>query len=120
MEEERRQSYTRLEQKLDCLADNQIKYMSKQQDLIEDVAYIKATINNGIKEKLIETVEEVNVIKCKLDNLEDFQWFRDFVNDMRTSVFKHIMKWALIGGVLAFVASFFFTSGMKFWSLLLK
>ena len=52
--------------------------------------------------------------------LDDFQWFREFVNDLRNKMFKTLIKYALIGGILAFIVSFFFSGGVKIWQMLLK
>ena len=91
-----------------------------QVDLAVNVAEIKTIINNGLKAKMIDATNTIEELKEKIDKLEDFQWFREFINNLRDRMFTNIIKWALLGGLLAFVASFFFTSGMKFWSLLLK
>lgn len=109
-----------MEDKIDRIIENQQSYMGHQVDLAVNVAEIKNIVNNGLKAKMIEATTTIEELKEKIDKLEDFQWFREFINNLRDRMFTNIIKWALLGGLLAFVASFFFTSGMKFWSLLLK
>ena len=112
--------HPQMEEKIDKIIENQQSYMGHQVDLAVNVAEIKTIINNGLKAKMIEATNTIEELKEKIDKLEDFQWFREFINNLRDRMFTNIIKWALLGGLLAFVASFFFTSGMKFWSLLLK
>lgn len=112
--------HPQMEDKIDRIIENQQSYMGHQVDLAVNVAEIKTIINNGLKAKMIEATTTIEELKEKIDKLEDFQWFREFINNLRDRMFTNIIKWALLGGLLAFVASFFFTSGMKFWSLLLK
>jgi len=112
--------HPQMEDKIDRIIENQQSYMGHQVDLAVNVAEIKTIVNNGLKAKMIEATTAIEELKEKIDKLEDFQWFREFINNLRDRMFTNIIKWALLGGLLAFVASFFFTSGMKFWSLLLK
>lgn len=112
--------HPQMEEKIDKIIENQQSYMGHQVDLAVNVAEIKTIVNNGLKAKMIEVTTTIEELKEKIDKLEDFQWFREFINNLRNRMFTNIIKWALLGGLLAFVASFFFTSGMKFWSLLLK
>ena len=112
--------HPQMEDKIDRIIENQQSYMGHQVDLAVNVAEIKNIVNNGLKAKMIEATTTIEELKEKIDKLEDFQWFREFINNLRDRMFTNIIKWALLGGLLAFVASFFFTSGMKFWSLLLK
>lgn len=112
--------HPQMEEKIDKIIENQQSYMGHQVELAVNVAEIKAIVNNGLKDKMIEATTTIEELKEKIDKLEDFQWFREFINNLRDRMFTNIIKWALLGGLLAFVASFFFTSGMKFWSLLLK
>jgi hypothetical protein len=112
--------HPQMEEKIDKIIENQQSYMGHQVDLAVNVAEIKTIVNNGLKAKMIEATTTIEELKEKIDKLEDFQWFREFVNDMRTSVFKHIMKWALIGGVLVFFLSAFFVGGERFWRLFIK
>lgn len=112
--------HPQMEDKIDRIIENQQSYMGHQVDLAVNVAEIKTIVNNGLKAKMIEATTTIKELKEKIDKLEDFQWFREFINNLRDRMFTNIIKWALLGGLLAFVASFFFTSGMKFWSLLLK
>lgn len=113
--------HPQMEEKIDKIIENQQSYMGHQVDLAVNVAEIKTIVNNnGLKAKMIEATTTIEELKEKIDKLEDFQWFREFINNLRDRMFTNIIKWALLGGLLAFVASFFFTSGMKFWSLLLK
>jgi len=112
--------HPQMEEKIDKIIENQQSYMGHQVDLAVNVAEIKTIVNNGLKAKMIEVTTTIEELKEKIDKLEDFQWFREFINNLRDRMFTNIIKWALLGGLLAFVASFFFTSGMKFWSLLLK
>lgn len=112
--------HPQMEEKIDKIIENQQSYMGHQVDLAVNVAEIKAIVNNGLKAKMIEATTTIEELKEKIDKLEDFQWFREFINKLRNKMFTNIIKWALLGGLLAFVASFFFTGGMKIWSLLLK
>lgn len=112
--------HPQMEEKIDKIIENQQSYMGHQVDLAVNVAEIKAIVNNGLKAKMIDATTTIEELKEKIDKLEDFQWFREFINSLRNKMFTNIIKWALLGGLLAFVASFFFTSGMKIWSLILK
>lgn len=109
-----------MEEKIDKIIENQQSYMGHQVDLAVNVAEIKAIVNNGLKAKMIDATATIEKLKEKIDKLEDFQWFREFINNLRNKMFTNIIKWALLGGLLAFVTGFFFTSGMKIWSLILK
>lgn len=112
--------HPQMEEKIDKIIENQQSYMGHQVDLAVNVAEIKTIVNNGLKDKMIEATTTIEELKEKIDKLEDFQWFREFINNLRNKMFTNIIKWALLGGLLAFVASFFFTSGVKIWSLILK
>lgn len=112
--------HPQMESKIDTILANQESYMGHQVDLVADVAEIKAIVNNGLKAKIAQTTDVMNELRSKMAALDDFQWFREFVNDLRNKMFKTLIKYALIGGILAFIASFFFSGGMKIWQMLLK
>jgi hypothetical protein len=113
-------SHKRLEDNIDKILANQERYMEHQVDLVADVAEIKAIVNNGLKAKIAQTTDVMNELRSKMATLDNFQWFREFVNDLRNKMFKTLIKYALIGGILAFIASFFFSGGIRLWQLFLK
>ena len=112
--------HPQMEKKIDTILENQGSYMGHQVILASDVAEIKAIVNNGLKDKMVQTTMVISELKDKMEALDDFQWFREFVNDLRNKMFKTICKYALIGGILAFIASFFFSGGIKLWQIMLN
>lgn len=89
-----------LDDKITTIMDHQLIYMGKQVTLIADVQSIKSTVENGLKDSVKKTAEEVEAMHKKIVALEDFAWFKDWVTKMRDNLFKIVLKYACIGGLI--------------------
>lgn len=123
MTEERRQGpcelHPQMDEKLTLILKNQAYYMNIVAKQGVAIAHIKATVENGLGETVEEASKTLKELQAKVVALDDFEWFRQWINNLRTNTFKIIVKWAFIGGIIIFVLMAFATCGRKFWTLLI-
>ncbi len=106
----RRKEYDALLKKIDQIIQCQSSHYGEVKEL-------KGIVTNGLRtttEKTAETVDQMcaqlNEMQTrynkKIDELEEFKWFRDWVNDARNHIFKYLIIWGLIGGGIVFFINY--------------
>jgi hypothetical protein len=90
----------RLEDRITTIIDHQLEYMGKQVKMIADVQSIKDTVENGLKSSVKQTAADVKAMHEKIIILEDFGWFRIWITKMRDNLFKIVLKYACLGGLI--------------------
>ena len=105
-----------IDSKLDKIIDMQSNHRN-------DITHLRDIVENGLKSKVIETVETTKALDIKIDNIsnrlipiENFSWFREWVTNIRNNLFKKSLSLAMIGGGLYAIIHF----GNKFIDMALK
>ena len=119
MDEERRQNWTcsshhelveslrDINQKLDGMIVRQIEYAETSARIEERQENIERIVTNGLSHNVANISKRLDVfcdeVKRRLDELEEFQWFRLPITRLRDSIFWFILKIALAGGAIYLV-----------------
>ena len=103
-----------MDEKLTALLANQVTYMTRQIESCAAIQRIEGKVENGLTSTVQETATQVKTLHEKIAILEDFEWFREWITDMRNNIFKYLLKWAFIGGVLSIVYVMLMIYGQKF------
>ena len=105
-----------IDSKLDKIIDMQSNHRN-------DITHLRDIVENGLKSKVIETVETTKALDIKIDNIsnrlipiENFSWFREWVTNVRNNLFKKSLSLAMIGGGFYIIIHF----GNKFIDMVLK
>ena len=103
-QEMRRKEYDALLEKID-------KIIACQATHYGEVKELKGIVTNGLKTTTEKTASNVDDI-CKqlkemqgkydkkIMEIDEFKWFRDWVNDTRNHLFKYIILLGLLGGCI--------------------
>ena len=114
--DERRQSWTceshhelveslrDINHKLDGMIERQIDYAKTSARIEEKQESIERIVTNGLSHNVANISKRLDIfcdeVKKRLDELEEFQWFRLPITRLRDSIFWYLFKIAAVGGVL--------------------
>lgn len=114
--EERRQNWTcgahhelveslrDINQKLDGMIERQIAYAETSARIEERQENIERIVTNGLSHNVANIAKRLDIfceeVKKRLDELEDFKWFRLPVTKLRDKIFWYVLKIALAGGAI--------------------
>jgi hypothetical protein len=114
--EERRQNWTceahhelvaslrDINHKLDGMIERQIAYAETSARIEEKQESIERIVTNGLSHNVANISKRLDIfcdeVKKRLDELEEFQWFRLPITRLRDSIFWYLFKIAAVGGVL--------------------
>jgi len=114
--EERRQNWTceahhelvaslrDINHKLDGMIERQIAYAETSARIEEKQESIERIVTNGLSHNVANISKRMDdfcvEVKRRLDELEEFQWFRLPITRLRDSIFWYLFKIAAVGGVL--------------------
>lgn len=114
--EERRtecQLHPGLQNQINLILTNQTTYMGQQSDIVSDITYIKTTLDNGLKSKVNEAHKSIEELKQKIDVLDDFAWFREWICDFRNKLFKRLVMLAIGGGLVVSISPNIYSYAQK-------
>ena len=123
MDEERRQgwvcsAHSRMEEKLDTgfhdigvklddIVERQLDYIQRLTRIEDKQEQIEKIVTNGLSHNVANIAKRLDSfceeVKKRLDELEEFQWFRLPVTKLRDTIFWYILKIALAGGAIYLV-----------------
>jgi hypothetical protein len=90
--------------KLDGMIDRQIAYAETSARIEEKQESIERIVTNGLSHNVANIAKRMDdfcvEVKRRLDELEEFQWFRLPITRLRDSIFWYLFKIAAVGGVL--------------------
>ena len=114
--EERRQNWTceahhelvtslrDINHKLDGMIERQLDYAKTSARIEEKQESIERIVTNGLSHNVANISKRLDIfcdeVKKRLDELEEFQWFRLPITRLRDSIFWYLFKIAAVGGVL--------------------
>ena len=114
--EERRQNWTceahhelvaslrDINHKLDGMIERQLDYAETSARIEEKQESIERIVTNGLSHNVANISKRMDdfcvEVKRRLDELEEFQWFRLPITRLRDSIFWYLFKIAAVGGVL--------------------
>ena len=93
-----------INQKLDGMIVRQIAYADTSARIEEKQEAIERIVTNGLSHNVANISKRLGIfceeVKKRLDELEEFQWFRLPVTRLRDSIFWYLIKLAAAGGML--------------------
>ena len=93
-----------INQKLDGMIVRQIEYAKTSARIEEKQEQIERIVTNGLSHNVANISKRLDIfceeVKKRLDELEEFQWFRLPVTKLRDTIFWYILKIALAGGAI--------------------
>ena len=93
-----------INQKLDGMIVRQIAYAETSARIEEKQEQIERIVTNGLSHNVANIAKRLDIfceeVKKRLDELEDFKWFRLPVTKLRDKIFWYVLKIALAGGAI--------------------
>ena len=93
-----------INQKLDGMIVRQIAYADTSARIEEKQEAIERIVTNGLSHNVANITKRLDIfcdeVKKRLDELEEFQWFRLPITKLRDSIFWYLVKIAAAGGML--------------------
>ena len=93
-----------INQKLDGMIVRQIAYAETSARIEEKQEQIERIVTNGFSHDVADIAKRLDIfceeVKKRLDELEDFKWFRLPVTKLRDKIFWYVLKIALAGGAI--------------------
>ncbi len=90
--------------KLDGMIVRQIEYAETSARIEERQENIERIVTNGLSHNVANIAKRLDIfceeVKKRLDELEDFKWFRLPVTKLRDKIFWYVLKIALAGGAI--------------------
>ena len=87
----------RIEDKVDKIAERQVEYIGKTEKL-------EGIVTNGLRSTVNEIKDRLELFcanhEARVVKLESFSWFRDWVSDLRNNLFKYVVLFAIVGGII--------------------
>ncbi len=91
--------HANLEKKLD-------EILSRQISQVEDIAHIKSVVDNGLTTALSGAVDAINKMRVRMEIIDQFTWFGEWVTQLRNNLFKRTLQLAVAGGIFYAVIHF--------------
>ena len=93
-----------INQKLDGMIVRQIEYAKTSARIEERQENIERIVTNGLSHNVADIAKRLDIfceeVKKRLDELEEFKWFRLPVTKLRDKIFWYVLKIALAGGAI--------------------
>ncbi|MFA5457316.1 MAG: hypothetical protein WC261_06765 [Synergistaceae bacterium] len=109
-----------INQKLDGMILRQIAYAETSARIEEKQEQIERIVTNGLSHNVADIAKRLDVfcgeVKKRLDELEEFQWFRKPITAFRDGIFIAVFKVAMIGALIYVLIHF----GREFIQVVMK
>ncbi len=106
--------------KLDGMIVRQIEYAETSARIEERQENIERIVTNGLSHNVANIAKRLDIfceeVKKRLDELEDFQWFRKPITAFRDGIFIAVFKVAMIGALIYVLIHF----GREFIQVVMK
>ena len=106
--------------KLDGMIVRQIEYAETSARIEERQENIERIVTNGLSHNVADIAKRLDVfcgeVKKRLDELEEFQWFRKPITAFRDGIFIAVFKVAMIGALIYVLIHF----GREFIQVVMK
>jgi len=90
--------------KLDDIVERQLEYIERLTRIEDKQEQIERIVTNGLSHNVANIAKRLDIfceeVKKRLDELEDFKWFRLHVTTLRDKIFWYVLKIALAGGAI--------------------
>ena len=90
--------------KLDDIVERQLEYIERLTRIEDKQEQIERIVTNGLSHNVANIAKRLDIfceeVKKRLDELEDFKWFRLPVTKLRDKIFWYALKIALAGGAI--------------------
>ncbi|OQC57071.1 MAG: hypothetical protein BWX51_02052 [Bacteroidetes bacterium ADurb.Bin012] len=86
------------------MIERQIAYAETSARIEEKQESIERIVTNGLSHNVADIAKRLDIfceeVKKRLDELEEFQWFRLPITRLRDKIFWYVLKIALAGGAI--------------------
>lgn len=93
-----------INEKLDGMIIRQIDYAERSVRIEAKQEQIERIVTNGLSHNVADIAKRLDIfceeVKKRLDELEEFQWFRLPITRLRDKIFWYVLKIALAGGAI--------------------
>ena len=93
-----------INQKLDGMIVRQMEYAERSVRIEAKQERLESIVTNGLSHNVADIAKRLDIfceeVKKRLDELEDFKWFRLPVTKLRDKIFWYVLKIALAGGAI--------------------
>jgi hypothetical protein len=93
------------------------KIFDKLEENGKEIVRLQDTVENGLKSAVKETHATVIDIKERVlvieTGIKNFSWFTEWVTDLRTDLFKKVLKLAFYGGLAGTIIWFILSFGKQ-------
>ena len=93
-----------INQKLDGMIVRQMEYAERSVRIEAKQERLESIVTNGLSHNVADIAKRLDIfceeVKKRLDELEDFKWFRLPVTKLRDKIFWYALKIALAGGAI--------------------
>ena len=93
-----------INQKLDGMIVRQMEYAERSVRIEAKQERLESIVTNGLSHNVADIAKLLDIfceeVKKRLDELEDFKWFRLPVTKLRDKIFWYVLKIALAGGAI--------------------
>ena len=90
--------------KLDGMIVRQMEYAERSVRIEAKQERLESIVTNGLSHNVADIAKRLDIfceeVKKRLDELEDFKWFRLPVTKLRDKIFWYVLKIALAGGAI--------------------
>ena len=109
-----------INQKLDGMIVRQIAYADTSARIEEKQEAIERIVTNGLSHNVANITKRLDIfceeVKKRLDELEEFKWFRKPITAFRDGIFIAVFKVAMIGALIYVLIHF----GKEFMQVVMK
>ena len=99
-----------INQKLDGMIVRQMEYAERSVRIEAKQERLESIVTNGLSHNVADIAKRLDIfceeVKKRLDELEDFKWFRLPVTKLRDKIFWYALKIALAGGAIYLITHY--------------
>ena len=103
-------SLNTINEKLDGMIERQIEYAERSVRIEAKQERLEGIVTNGLSHNVANISKRLDIfceeVKRRLDELEEFQWFRKPITAFRDGIFIAVFKVAMIGALIYVVVHF--------------
>jgi len=98
--------HVQLVETLDRIDGKIDKIVERQSEQLVDIQHLKSTVDNGLRSTVKDTQESILIIKSRIETIERFSWFVEWITQLRNNLFKNSIAIAVIGGGIYVIIHF--------------
>ena len=82
------------------------RIIERQEENSLGITRLQDSVDNGLKTTVLEIVNHVATIRDRIEVLETFSWFREWVTQLRDNLFKNVLVLIGLAAITYFIINF--------------